>query len=212
MKVVLTQDVPKVGDLGTLQEVKDGYARNYLIPNGLARIATPGVIRQVEERQDAEMRRIAALEDDMRDLAEQIDGIRLEIHARVGEQGRLFGSVTSSDIAEQLEEITGQEIDRRKIDLEAPIRETGEFSVPVRLVGRLIPTITVAVFDPNAPLAVPDFDGDDEDGVDESDVYQVEVEGIEAETDQIPGTQEGLVVDEDEADADADEDVDDDTT
>ncbi|CAN5813727.1 hypothetical protein BH23CHL2_BH23CHL2_13360 [soil metagenome] len=216
MKVVLTQDVPKVGDLGTLQDVKDGYARNYLIPNGLARIATPGVIRQVEERQDAEMRRIAALEDEMRDLAEQIDGIRLEIHARVGEQGRLFGSVTSSDIAEQLEEITGQEIDRRKIDLEAPIRETGEFSVPVRLVGRLIPTITVAVFDPNAPLAMPDFDDDDEDDTEESDVYQVEVEGIEAETDQIPGTQEDLIVDEDEAeadaDSDADEDVDDDTT
>lgn len=207
MKVVLTQDVPKVGDLGTIQDVKDGYARNYLIPHGLARIATPGVIRQVEERQDAEMRRIAALEDEMRDLAEQIDGIRLEIHARVGEQGRLFGSVTSSDIAEQLEVITGQEIDRRKIDLEAPIRDTGEFSVPVRLVGRLAPTITVAVFDPNAPLATPDFDDDDKDDIDESDVYQVEVEGIEAETDQIPGTHEDLVAEEDEADADTDDDT-----
>lgn len=185
MKIILTQDVPKVGDLGTIQDVKDGYARNYLIPHGMARIATPGMIRQVEERQEAERRRINALEDDMRELAEQIDGIRLEIQARVGEQGRLFGSVTSSDIAAQLSEISGHEIDRRKVDLEAPIRQVGEFSVPVRLVGRLAPTITVAVFDPNAPLLAVVEDEDEDDDVDEEDVYQVEVEGIEAEVDQI---------------------------
>lgn len=184
MKVILTQDVPKVGDLGTIQDVKDGYARNYLIPHGMARIATPGMILQVEERQEAELRRISALEDEMRELAEQIDGIRLEIQARVGEQGRLFGSVTSSDIAEQLSEIAGQEIDRRKVDLEAPIRQIGEVSVPVRLVGRLAPTITVSVFDPSQPmLAV--AEEEDEEEVDEEDVYQVEIEGIEAEVDQI---------------------------
>ncbi|MEZ4522845.1 MAG: 50S ribosomal protein L9 [Thermomicrobiales bacterium] len=209
MKVVLTQDVPKVGDLGTIQDVKDGFARNFLIPNGMARIATPGMIRQVEERQEAERRRINALEEEMRDLAEQIDGIRLEIHARVGEQGRLFGSVTSSDIAEQLEQISGQEIDRRKVELEAPIREIGEFKVPVRLVGRLVPMVTVAVFDPAAPaVAAPA----EEEEVDEDDVYQVEVEGIEAETDQIAGAREELVVDEapsiDESDADEADDED----
>lgn len=212
MKVVLTQDVPKVGDLGTIQDVRDGYARNFLIPRGMARIATPGMIKQVEERQEAERRRINALEDEMRDLAEQIDGIRLEIHARVGEQGRLFGSVTSSDIAEQLEQITGQEIDRRKVELEAPIRQVGEFSVPVRLVGRLAPTITVAVFDPNAPALMPDFD--DEDEADEEETYQMEVEGIEAETDQIPQAAEELIVDSD-ADSEIEEaeaDTDDDTT
>ena len=198
MKVILTQDVPKVGDLGTIQDVRDGYARNFLIPQGMARIATPGMIRQVEERQEAELRRIAVLEDDMRELAEQIDGIRLEIQARVGEQGRLFGSVTSSDIAEQLAEIVGQEIDRRKVDLEAPIRQVGEFTVPIRLVGRLIPTITVAVFDPAAPLlsvAQRDEDDEDDEDFDEDDVYQVEVEGIEAEIDQIAGAVEELVVD-----------------
>ena len=204
MKIVLTQDVPKVGDLGTIQDVRDGYARNYLIPNGMARIATPGMIRQVEERQEAELRRIAALEDDMRELAEQIDGIRLEIQARVGEQGRLFGSVTSSDIADRLGEIVGQEIDRRKVDLDAPIRQVGEFVVPIRLVGRLVPTITVAVFDPAAPLiAVAPPDEDEED---ETDIYQLEVEGIEAEIDQIAGAE--LVADL-EADAISTEDEDD---
>ena len=215
MKVILTQDVPKVGDLGTIQDVRDGYARNYLIPQGMARIATPGMIRQVEERQEAELRRIAVLEEEMRELASEIDGIRLEIQARVGEQGRLFGSVTSSDIAEQLGAITGQEIDRRKVDLEAPIREVGEFSVPIRLVGRLVPTVTVAVFDPAAPI-LPDTE-DEDDEVEETDVYQVEVEGIEAETEQIAGAAEELVVDveptddagaEPEPSGDADEDDD----
>lgn len=195
MKVILTQDVPKVGDLGTIQDVRDGYARNFLIPQGMARIATPGMIRQVEERQEAERRRIDALEEEMRELGEQIDGIRLEIQARVGEQGRLFGSVTSSDIAEQLSEIAGQEIDRRKVDLEAPIRQIGEFTVPIRLVGRLVPTITVAVFDPSQPMLSVTADEDEDEEIEEEDVYQIEVEGIEAETDQIAGTTEELVVD-----------------
>lgn len=188
MKVVLTQDVPKLGDLGTIQDVKDGFARNFLIPQGLARIATPGMIKQVEERQEAERRRIAHLEDEMRDLAGQIDGIRLEIHARVGEQGRLFGSVTAADIAERLSEITGHEIDRRKVDLEAPIREIGEVTVPVRLVGRLVPEITVSVFDPAAPLLATPFEEDEDEAEDEAaEVYEFEVEGIEAETTDLAG-------------------------
>ena len=208
MKVILTQDVPKVGDLGTIQDVKDGYARNYLIPHGMARIATPGMIRQVEERQEAERRRIVALEDEMRDLAEQIDGIRLEIQARVGEQGRLFGSVTSSDIAAQLTQISGQDIDRRKVDLEAPIREVGEVTVPIRLVGRLAPTVTVSVFDPNAPIMAED---EEDEEVAEDDVYQVEVEGIEAEIEEIVDAagdlESGLVAEEadDEAENDDEE-------
>ena len=195
MKVILTQDVPKVGDLGTIQDVRAGFARNFLIPQGMARIATPGVIRQVEERQEAERRRIVALEDEMRDLAEQIDGIRLEIQARVGEQGRLFGSVTSSDIAERLSEIAGVEIDRRKVDLETPIRQVGEVRVPIRLVGRLAPTITVAVFDPAAPLLAVQLEDDEDDDIDENDIYEFEVEDIEAEIDEIADVDEALAAD-----------------
>jgi large subunit ribosomal protein L9 len=191
MKVVLTQDVPKVGDLGTIQDVKDGFARNYLIPHGFARIATPGMIKQVEERQDAELRRIAHLEEEMRDLAGLIDGIRLEIHARVGEQGRLFGSVTAADIAERLSEITGHEIDRRKVELEAPLREVGEVRIPIRLVGRLVPEITVAVFDPAAPLLATPFEEDEYED-EEAETYAVEVEGIEAETQDLDGSDDLL--------------------
>jgi large subunit ribosomal protein L9 len=173
----------------------------------MARIATPGMILQVEERQEAERRRIAALEDDMRELAEQIDGIRLEIQARVGEQGRLFGSVTSSDIAAQLSEIAGSEIDRRKVELEAPIRQIGEFTIPVRLVGRLVPTITVSVFDPAAPMLAVEEETDDEEEFDESDVYEVEVEGIEAEIDDVGAAAEELIVDEEAAEDGEDEDT-----
>lgn len=213
MKVVLTQDVPKLGEIGTIQDVKDGFARNYLIPQGLARIATPGMIKQVEERQEAERRRIAQLEEEMRDLAAQIDGIRLEIHARVGEQGRLFGSVTAADIAAQLSEITGQEIDRRKVELEAPIREVGEFKVPVRLVGRLVPEITVNVFDPSAPLLAAAL-ADDEKAEDaDEDVYAMEVEGIEAEIDELDADADELIAAPEEADeAGAGEDASDDDT
>jgi|SRR5690606_13339871 len=213
MKVVLTQDVPKLGEIGTIQDVKDGFARNYLIPQGLARIATPGMIKQVEERQEAERRRIAQLEEEMRDLAAQIDGIRLEIHARVGEQGRLFGSVTAADIAAQLSEITGQEIDRRKVELEAPIREVGEFKVPVRLVGRLVPEITVNVFDPSAPLLAAALADDEEAEDADEDVYEMEVEGIEAEIDELDADADELIAAPEEADeAGAGEDASDDDT
>jgi large subunit ribosomal protein L9 len=153
MKIILTKDVPKLGIAGTVQDVAPGYARNYLIPQGMAAVATRGTIKQVEERQAAEAKRIAKQEDELRGLAERISGMRLELHARVGEQGRLFGSITSADIAEQLTAQLGEEIDRRKIDLEEPIRTVGDHEVVVRLVGRLTPKIIVAVSDPDAPVA-----------------------------------------------------------
>lgn len=148
MKVILTQDVPKVGDAGTVQEVKPGFARNYLIPRGFAFAATAGSIKQVEERQAAEAKRIAKQEEELRGLSERIQGARVEIEVRAGEQGRLYGSVTAADVAERLTALVGEEIDRRKVDLEEPIRTLGEHEVTVRLVGRLQPTITVVAFDP----------------------------------------------------------------
>jgi large subunit ribosomal protein L9 len=162
MKVVLTQDVPKLGDSGTLQDVKDGYARNFLIPQGLAAMATPGMVKQVEERQRAEARRIAKLEEEMRDLADRIEASHIEIIARVGEQGRLYGSVTSTDIAEKLSEAVGEEIDRRKLGLDEPIRTVGDYEIPVRLVGKLAPMVKVRVYDPDAPELSSAIHEDDE--------------------------------------------------
>jgi large subunit ribosomal protein L9 len=148
VKIILTQDVPKLGDAGSIQEVKPGYARNYLIPKGMATVATTGAIKQAEERLAAEAKRIARQEEELRGLADRIQGTRIEIEVRAGEQGRLYGSVTAADIADKLSAAVGEEVDRRKVDLEEPLRTLGEHEVTVRLVGRLTPTITVAVFDP----------------------------------------------------------------
>ena len=153
MKIILTQDVPKLGSSGTVQEVAPGYARNYLIPQGMAVSATKGSIKQVEERQAADARRVAKQEEELRGLSDRLQGMRVQIEARVGEQGRLFGSVTAADIAEKLAAQVGEEIDRRKIDLDEPIRTVGEHAVTIRLVGRLQPTVNVVVWDPENPHA-----------------------------------------------------------
>ena len=146
MKVILTQDVEQLGHAGTLHDVKPGFARNYLIPKGLAQAATAGTIKQVQERQAAEERRLAKLEAEQQDLKNRIDGLRLEFVARAGAQGRLYGSITSADVAERLTQQVGEEIDRRRVELpQGGIQELGEFQVTVRLVGRLAPKVTVAV-------------------------------------------------------------------
>ena len=188
MKIILTQDVPKLGSSGTVQEVAPGYARNYLIPQGMAVIATKGSIKQVEERQAADARRIAKQEEELRGLSDRLQGMRVQIEARVGEQGRLFGSVTAADIAEKLAAQVGEEIDRRKIDLDEPIRTVGEHSVTIRLVGRLQPTVNVVVWDPENPHASV------------SDEPAVSAEGEDAEEEVEAGDADVVVAAEDEND------------
>ncbi len=148
MKVVLLQDVPKVGSAGSIQSVSDGFARNYLIPQGLAEMATPGRIKEAEQRLRAEERRVEREERAQQSVADQINGLRIPIEARVGGQGRLYGSITAQDIAEALSNKIGTEIDRRKILLEEPIRAVGEYQITVHLVGRLRPTFTLVVTSP----------------------------------------------------------------
>jgi large subunit ribosomal protein L9 len=182
MKVILTEDVLKLGDAGTIQTVKDGYARNYLIPQGLAVMATTGMVKQVEERQRAIAKRVAKMEEELQGLSDRIDGLRIEIRARVGEQGRLYGSITAADIAARINELLDEEVDRRKIDLDQPIREVGEYRIPVRLVGRLAPEALVVVFDPDQPAIVA-AEAEDSDAVeDENEVVEDIV--LEVDTDQ----------------------------
>jgi large subunit ribosomal protein L9 len=145
MKIILTQDVDKLGNAGTLQEVKPGYARNYLIPKGMAVVATTGMVKQVNERQAAEQRKIAKQEVAMQSLADRISGMRLTFTARAGDTGRLYGSVTNAEIAEKLSLELGEEIDRRKIEVPGGIHQVGDFTVIVNLVGRLKPQITAVV-------------------------------------------------------------------
>ncbi len=145
MKVVLLQDVPKVGEAGSIQSVKDGFARNYLIPQGFAAEATVGRIKTAEQRLQSIQRKVEREEDAQKSLAEKLEGKRIQIVARVGEQGRLYGSITASDVAEKLSAVIGEEIDRRKVLLGDPIRTVGEHQVTVHLVGKLRPTVTVVV-------------------------------------------------------------------
>jgi large subunit ribosomal protein L9 len=181
MKIILTQDVPKLGSSGTVQDVAPGFARNYLIPQGMAVVATKGSIKQVEERQAADARRIAKQEEELRGLSDRLQGMRVQIEARVGEKGRLFGSVTSADIAEKLATQVGEEIDRRKIDLEEPIRTVGEHQVTIRLVGRLQPTINVVVWDPENPHASVNDEAEASADAEDSDEDVAEVDEADAE-------------------------------
>ena len=144
-KVILTQDVEHLGAAGTIQTVKEGFARNYLLPKKLAAIATPGTIKQVQERQAALERRIRKQEEELRSLGDRIAATTLTFTARVGEQGRLFGSITAAEIADELTRVVGEEVDRRKVALDEPIRSIGTHRVPIRLVGRLVPEVTVIV-------------------------------------------------------------------
>jgi large subunit ribosomal protein L9 len=145
MKVVLRKDVEKLGDAGTVQNVSDGFARNYLIPKGLAVVATAGELKTVAHNAAVHERKIARQEQQLQSLADKISGQRLSFTARAGEHGRLYGSITSGDIAEHLSKAVGQEIDRRKVVLDEAIRHTGEHTVTVNLVGRLRPQVTVVV-------------------------------------------------------------------
>lgn len=144
MKVLLQKDVDNLGYAGEVHDVADGYGRNYLIPRGLAVKATPGVLKQAAAwRARAEMRR-AEQRKQNEVLFEKINGMRLNFHARAGEGGRLYGSVTMIDIAEQLNERLGADVDRRKFDSQ-PLRDLGEHTVTVHLDREFHPQIHVSI-------------------------------------------------------------------
>ena len=145
MKIVLRQDVPKVGEAGTIQTVSNGYARNYLIPQGLAVVATDGEIKTANHNLAVKERKIVRQEEAQRALADKIGGKVLTFTRRAGDQGRLYGSVTAAEVATDLAAVVGEEIDRRRIVLDEPLRTIGEHAVTVHLVGRLRPQITVVI-------------------------------------------------------------------
>lgn len=145
MKVILVQDVKGTGKAGEVKEVADGFARNYLIPRKMAVPATPGALKGVEQRAAAESRRAAGEETVARDLAGRLAAEPVVLTARVGDQGRLYGSITSGDIADHLSGRVGQTVDKRRIELAEPIRQLGTFQVPVRLHRNVTATLTVEV-------------------------------------------------------------------
>jgi large subunit ribosomal protein L9 len=145
MEVILLKDVPRLGRAGELRNVAPGYARNYLVPEGLATLVTKGALKQLELQSQAEARRKRQLEAEAREFAARLEGLTLTLTAKTGEEDRLYGSITSGDIADALESEIGKSVDRRKIELEEPIRELGTYSVPFKLLPDLAPTIVVEV-------------------------------------------------------------------
>jgi large subunit ribosomal protein L9 len=132
MKVILLQLVENLGDIGDVVDVANGYGRNYLVPRGLAIAATAKNKRELEHQHRLRVHRIARAQQDAQAFASELQTVSCRFTRKAGEEGKLFGSVTTMDIAESLKE-AGFEIDRRRIQLEQPIKSLGEFAVPIRL-------------------------------------------------------------------------------
>ena len=145
MKVVLRADVEHLGRKGDLLEVAEGYARNFLVPRGLAMRATKGVVAQADAMRRNRQARDARDRESSEELAGRLAASSIHVGARAGEGGKLFGSVTSTDLADALRAQTGIEIDRRVIELDEPIKELGPREVPVRLHPDVVATLRVDI-------------------------------------------------------------------
>lgn len=132
MQIILTQDIENLGKAGELVQVKPGYGRNYLIPNGLAVSATAGNVRQLEHERVQIARRVEKERTNAQSIADRLNGMTLQFERNVGEDEKLFGSVSNRDIADQLKK-AGIEVDHRKIELDHPVKALGKYEVPVRL-------------------------------------------------------------------------------
>lgn len=147
MRVVLRQDVDTVGKKGDLVEVADGYARNYLVPRGLAIVATKGAVKQADTMRRAREVREARERDAVEVVAGRLRGQTVRVGARAGEGGRLFGSVTATDIADAVQAQLGLDLDRRKLGLPEPIKELGSHEVSLHLYEGVEAAFTVVVAD-----------------------------------------------------------------
>lgn len=144
IEVILREDVTSLGKAGALVRVKPGYARNFLLPKGLAYEATEGNKKRIAAETRSRKAHADAEKAQAEELATLLGAVNMQLTAKAGEGDRLFGSITTQDIAEALE-ARGYTVDRRKIELEHPIKELGEHHVPIRLHAEVIPSITVTV-------------------------------------------------------------------
>ena len=157
MKVLLIKDVYKLGRAGDVKKVADGFGRNFLLPQGMAVLATEGALKQVEHIRAKATSKRAELNDSMSGLAGQLEGLILTFAAKAGETGKLYGSITSAMVADELTKKVGQTVDRHVVELQ-PIRNLGDFRAHVRLTVDLTPEVRVIVHregeTPVLPVAV----------------------------------------------------------
>jgi large subunit ribosomal protein L9 len=145
MKIVLRTDVDNLGHKGDLLEVADGYARNFLVPRGLAIFATKGVVKQAEGMRRARTVRDQKERQGAQATAQQLSSKPVSITARAGEGGKLFGSITATDVADAVHAQTGVDLDRRKLHLEEPIKSLGVHEISIRLHPDVEATLTVDI-------------------------------------------------------------------
>jgi large subunit ribosomal protein L9 len=145
MKVILQKEVAKLGAPGDVVNVTDGYARNFLVPRGLAIQATKGAVRQVDNLRRAHAERMAKARNEAEAVAARLSGTTLRLTHRAGGEGKLFGSITAQELAAELERQAGEPIDRRSIHLDEPIRSVGSHEVQIRLHPDVTTTVTVEI-------------------------------------------------------------------
>lgn len=150
MEVVLKEDIENLGHMGDVVKVKDGYARNYLLPRGLVVLANNRNLKALEHEQRMIAQRRERLTKEAQGISDKLAGVSLEFTAKAGEEGRLFGSVTTMDIEKALKE-QGFEVERRRIVLDAPIKNVGDYEVPIRLRPEVMPSIKVKVMSEDQP-------------------------------------------------------------
>ena len=145
MKVVLLRDVPRLGRVGEVKEVADGYGRNFLLPQKLATLATPSATKEAERRLKQEAQRRERFAAELGELAQQLEGYLITFKAKVATEERLYGSIRDADIAEKLSEVTGFDIDKGMVELEEPLRQLGNYEVTINLGKGLSPRIRVLI-------------------------------------------------------------------
>jgi large subunit ribosomal protein L9 len=145
MKVILLKDVKDIGPADTVKDISDGFARNFLIPKGAAVIADKGSLKTLEARLKVKAEELEKHKGELKDTASKIDGAEISINVDVGENGKLFGSVTHQDIAQKIYESLGIEVDKKKIILDQPIKTIGSFEVPVKFAPDITASVKVNV-------------------------------------------------------------------
>lgn len=144
-KIILTHEVSGLGEPGDIVEVKDGYARNYLVPRGLATRWTKGAQKQVDSIRAARRKREIASIEDARAVRDAIEGTTIVIKQRAGESGRLFGAVSTATIAEAIAEQTHHQVDKSKIEVGAPIKAVGDYTATIKLHPEVVAKVSMEV-------------------------------------------------------------------
>ena len=133
MKVILTKDVEKIGSFGEIINVKDGYAKNFLIPTGMAILSTPGNLKQMDLIKKSKVKVEAKSIKEASEIAEQLNGLKVIFKVKSSSEGKMYGSITNKDIADKILSFKKIEVDRKKIDLEDTIKELGDYEIDIRL-------------------------------------------------------------------------------